>query len=63
MQHPEPQPELQDVDKALQPWLLKQQEQACLEFCVELLTQHHRTHKYKSALVCAMAVLGHSIDG
>jgi hypothetical protein len=33
-------------------------EQACLEFCVELLNQRHRTHEYESALVCAMAVQG-----
>ncbi|KAH1303883.1 hypothetical protein KXX47_008497, partial [Aspergillus fumigatus] len=45
------------------PWLLEQQEQACLEFCVELLNQRHRTHEYKSALVCAMAVLGCGVDG
>jgi hypothetical protein len=32
--------------------------QACLEFCVELLNQCHRTHEYESALVCAMAVQG-----
>lgn len=63
VQHPEPQPELQDVDEALQPWLLERREQACLEFCVELLNQRHRTHKYESALVCAMAVLGRGVDG
>jgi hypothetical protein len=33
-------------------------EQACLEFCVELLNQRHRTHEYESALVCTMAVQG-----
>jgi hypothetical protein len=33
-------------------------EQACLEFCVELLNQRHRTHEYESVLVCAMAVQG-----
>lgn len=63
VQHPEPQPELQDVDEALQPWLLERREQACLEFCVELLNQRHRTHEYESALVCAMAVLGRGVDG
>ncbi|KAH3277027.1 hypothetical protein KXV19_006590 [Aspergillus fumigatus] len=63
VQHPEPQPELQDVDEALQPWLLERRERACLEFCVELLNQRHRTHKYESALVCAMAVLGRGVDG
>ncbi|KAL2812240.1 hypothetical protein BDW59DRAFT_167854 [Aspergillus cavernicola] len=33
-------------------------EQACLEFCIELLNQHHQSHEYESALVCAMAVQG-----
>ncbi|KAI9034716.1 uncharacterized protein KD926_006877, partial [Aspergillus affinis] len=50
VQYPEPQPELQAVDEALQPWLLEWREQACLEFCVELLNQRHRTHEYESAL-------------
>lgn len=63
VQHPELQLELQDINKALQPWLLEQQEQACLEFCVELLNQRHCTHKYKSALVCVIAVLGRGVDG
>jgi hypothetical protein len=30
----------------------------CLEFCIELLNQRHRSYEYESALVCAMAVLG-----
>ncbi|KAL2801565.1 hypothetical protein BJX63DRAFT_442415 [Aspergillus granulosus] len=29
----------------------------CLEFCIELLNQKTKVHKYKSLLVCAMAVL------
>lgn len=29
---------------------------------MELLNQHYCTHKYKSALVCVMAVLGCSMD-
>ena len=32
-------------------------EQACLAFCIELLNQIYYTQKYKSALICAMAVL------
>jgi hypothetical protein len=38
-------------------------EKACLEFCIELLNQRHRSHKYESALVCAMAVLGQGEAG
>lgn len=30
---------------------------------MELLNQRHRIHEYKSALVCAMAVLGRGVDG
>ncbi|EAU31635.1 predicted protein [Aspergillus terreus NIH2624] len=43
--------------------LLEPRERACLEFCVELLNQRHRTHEYESALVCVMAVLGRGRDG
>ncbi|KAF9882951.1 hypothetical protein FE257_004862 [Aspergillus nanangensis] len=52
-----------EVEEALQPWIMRPREQACLEFCVELLNQRHRTHEYKSALICAMAVLGRSERG
>ena len=38
-------------------------EKACLEFCIELLNQHYYSHKYKSTLVCAMAVLGQGEAG
>ena len=38
-------------------------EKACLEFCIELLNQRHRSHEYESALVCAMAVLGQGETG
>ncbi|KAF7184768.1 hypothetical protein CNMCM7691_006326 [Aspergillus felis] len=44
--------------KNLKAWTMTAIEKACLEFCIELLNQRHRSHKYKSALVCAMAVLG-----
>ncbi|CBF71862.1 predicted protein [Aspergillus nidulans FGSC A4] len=33
-------------------------ETACLDFCIELLNQKTKVHKYKSLLVYAMAVLG-----
>ncbi|CEN60832.1 hypothetical protein ASPCAL03264 [Aspergillus calidoustus] len=39
-------------------WQMTPVEQACLEFCIELMNQRHRTHEYESALVCAMAVQG-----
>jgi hypothetical protein len=46
------------VDAEVEAWQMPAIEQACLEFCVELLNQRHRTHEYESALVCAMAVQG-----
>ncbi|KAL4946914.1 hypothetical protein BDW69DRAFT_190792, partial [Aspergillus filifer] len=39
-------------------WRMTAIEQACLEFCIELLNQRYRTQEYESALVCAMAVQG-----
>ncbi|KAL2850676.1 hypothetical protein BJY01DRAFT_209757 [Aspergillus pseudoustus] len=39
-------------------WQMTAIEQTCLELCVELLNQRHRTHKYESALVCIMSVRG-----
>ncbi|KAF9890012.1 hypothetical protein FE257_006692 [Aspergillus nanangensis] len=60
IQHPEAPVE---VEEALQPWIMRPREQACLEFCVELLNQRHRTQEYESALVCAMAVLGRGERG
>ncbi|KAL5366530.1 hypothetical protein BJX96DRAFT_180811, partial [Aspergillus floccosus] len=51
------------AEEALQPWIMTAREQACLEFCVELLNQRQRSHEYESALVCAMAVLGRSEGG
>ncbi|KAF9883228.1 hypothetical protein FE257_003855 [Aspergillus nanangensis] len=51
------------ADPDLQPWLMSWREQACLEFCVELLNQRQRSTEYESALVCAMAVLGRGEDG
>ncbi|KAF9882558.1 hypothetical protein FE257_007183, partial [Aspergillus nanangensis] len=52
-----------DLDEALRPWIMPPREQACLEFCVELLNQRPRTHEYESVLICAMAVLGRSETG
>lgn len=49
-----------EAEAELQPWVMTAREQACLEFCVELLNQRQRSHEYESALVCAMAVLGRS---
>jgi hypothetical protein len=51
------------VEEELQPWIMTAREQACLEFCVELLNQRQRSHEYDSALVCAMAVLDRSEQG
>jgi hypothetical protein len=47
-----------DVDTEVEAWQMTPIEQACLEFCIELMNQRHRTHEYESALVCAMAVQG-----
>lgn len=44
-------------------WAMTTIEKACLEFCIELLNQHHRSHEYKSALVCAIAMLGQGKAG
>ncbi|KAF4200320.1 hypothetical protein CNMCM8927_003498 [Aspergillus lentulus] len=44
-------------------WAITAIEKACLEFCIELLNQRHCSHEYKSALVCAMAVLGQGETG
>ncbi|KAJ2518949.1 hypothetical protein H4217_003005 [Coemansia sp. RSA 1939] len=63
VQHPEPGPALQPGDEDIQSWILGQHEQACLEFCIELLNQHYQTYEYESALVCAMAVLGCKVNG
>ncbi|KAH1558287.1 hypothetical protein KXX17_006844 [Aspergillus fumigatus] len=49
-------PEMDDPQQ--EAWVMTNIEKACLEFCIELLNQRHRSHEYKSALVCAMAVLG-----
>jgi hypothetical protein len=38
-------------------------ETACLEFCIKLLNQKTKVHKYESLLVCAMAVLGRGEQG
>ncbi|KAL2816573.1 hypothetical protein BDW59DRAFT_166298 [Aspergillus cavernicola] len=43
---------------AVEAWRMSPIKQACLEFCIKLLNQHHQTHEYESALVCAMAVQG-----
>ncbi|EAW15375.1 uncharacterized protein NFIA_046900, partial [Aspergillus fischeri NRRL 181] len=47
----------------LEAWAMTAIEKACLEFCIELLNQRHRSHEYESALVCAMAVLGQGEAG
>ncbi|KAE8383989.1 hypothetical protein BDV23DRAFT_189672 [Aspergillus alliaceus] len=39
-------------------WMMSDIEQACLEFCIELMNQTYHAQEYKSVLVCAMAVLG-----
>ncbi|RHZ49046.1 uncharacterized protein CDV56_103939 [Aspergillus thermomutatus] len=44
-------------------WAMTDIKKACLEFCIELLNQCYRSHEYKSALVCAMAVLGQGETG
>jgi hypothetical protein len=46
------------VEAEVEAWQITPMEQACLEFCIELMNQCHRTHEYESALVCAMAVQG-----
>jgi hypothetical protein len=46
------------TDVEVEAWQMTPIEQACLEFCIELMNQRHRTHEYESALVCAMAVQG-----
>ncbi|EAW15378.1 uncharacterized protein NFIA_047030 [Aspergillus fischeri NRRL 181] len=50
-------------DPQRQAWAMTTIEKACLEFCIELLNQRHRSHEYESALVCAMAVLGQGDTG
>ncbi|KAF7142175.1 hypothetical protein CNMCM5793_008816 [Aspergillus hiratsukae] len=50
-------------DPQMEPWIMDDREKACLEFCIELLNQRHRSHEYESALVCAMAVLGQGETG
>ncbi|GFF62413.1 hypothetical protein IFM51744_10960 [Aspergillus udagawae] len=47
----------------LEAWAMTAIEKACLEFCIELLNQRHHSHKYESALVCTMAVLGQGKAG
>ncbi|GIC93753.1 uncharacterized protein Aud_010241 [Aspergillus udagawae] len=47
----------------LEVWAMTDIKKACLEFCIELLNQRHRSHEYESALVCAMAVLGQGEAG
>jgi hypothetical protein len=44
-------------------WAMTDIEKACLEFCIKLLNQRHRSYEYESALVCAMAVLGQGETG
>lgn len=50
-------------DPQMEAWAMTDMEKACLEFCIELLNQRHRSHEYESALVCAMAVLGRGETG
>ncbi|KAL4788747.1 hypothetical protein BDV19DRAFT_395784 [Aspergillus venezuelensis] len=42
----------------IQPFIMTPMETTCLEFCIKLLNQKIKVHKYESPLVCAMAVLG-----
>ncbi|PKX88847.1 uncharacterized protein P174DRAFT_455125 [Aspergillus novofumigatus IBT 16806] len=57
--------DLEDLENPedLEVWAMTAIEKACLEFCIELLNQRHRSHEYESALVCAMAVLGQGEAG
>ncbi|KAH2644767.1 hypothetical protein KXW55_006875 [Aspergillus fumigatus] len=55
--------ELETDDPQMEAWTMTDIEKACLEFCIELLNQRHRSHEYESALVCAMAVLGQGETG
>ena len=48
----------EDPENPIQQWRMSELEQACLGFCIELLNQTYYTQEYKSALICAMAVLG-----
>ncbi|KAL2802149.1 hypothetical protein BJX63DRAFT_415743 [Aspergillus granulosus] len=50
-------PEEEHADR-IQAFIITPIKTACLEFCIELLNQKTKVHKYKSLLVCAMAVLG-----
>ncbi|KAL2834171.1 hypothetical protein BJY01DRAFT_253123, partial [Aspergillus pseudoustus] len=47
-----------EAEAEVEAWRMATIEQACLEFCIELLNQCHRTQEYESALVCAMAMQG-----
>ncbi|KAJ0412928.1 hypothetical protein BJY00DRAFT_320325 [Aspergillus carlsbadensis] len=47
-----------EAEVEVEAWQMPAMEQACLEFYIKLLNQHHYTHEYKSALVCAMAMQG-----
>ncbi|KAL4788740.1 hypothetical protein BDV19DRAFT_383658 [Aspergillus venezuelensis] len=40
------------------PFIMTLIKTACLEFCIKLLNQKIKVHKYESPLVCTMAVLG-----
>ncbi|KAH2219344.1 hypothetical protein KXV37_002714 [Aspergillus fumigatus] len=43
--------ELKTDDPQMEAWTMTNIEKACLEFCIELLNQRHRSHEYKSALI------------
>jgi hypothetical protein len=51
------------MDDQLEAFVMTPLEMACLEFCIELLNQKTKVHKYESPLVCAMAVLGRGKQG
>ncbi|KAE8332500.1 hypothetical protein BDV39DRAFT_107535 [Aspergillus sergii] len=51
------------ADSIHQRWIMSDIEQACLEFCIELLNQTSYVQEYKSVLICAMAVLGRGESG
>ncbi|KAE8155711.1 hypothetical protein BDV40DRAFT_294120 [Aspergillus tamarii] len=46
-----------DREDSIQQWQISELEQIYLGFCIELLNQTYHAQKYKSALICAMAVL------
>ena len=50
--------EREDPEDLIEQWRMSELEQVYLGFCIELLNQIYYIQEYKSALICAMAVLG-----